>query len=93
MSIARTLTFAAVLIACATGAAAQTPVTSDGPGPMPGAKTENAVQPVMDQAIFAHLLFNQLEGRWNRSNTEFRWTDRGGWAPTTTSCGSNRRAR
>jgi len=28
-----------------------------------------ATQPVMDQAIFARSIFNQLKGRWNGSNT------------------------
>ena len=37
--------------------------------------------PVMDQAIFAHAIFNQLEGRWNGSNPEFRW-DGQGWIGT-----------
>jgi len=37
-----------------------------------------AMQPVMDQGIFAHAIFNQLEGRWNGSNPEFRW-DGQGW--------------
>jgi Multicopper oxidase/Copper resistance protein B precursor (CopB) len=68
----------AALAAFASTAAAQTPVTNGEPVPVPGTKTASAVQPVMDQAIFAHLLFNQLEGRWNGSNTEFRW-DGQGW--------------
>jgi hypothetical protein len=63
MSTARTLTLAAALIAFATVAAAETPVTNDEPAAMPGMKTGGAVQPVMDQEIFTHLLFNELEGR------------------------------
>jgi copper resistance protein B len=39
------------------------------------------VQPVMDRGIFAHAIFNQLEGRFNGSNTEFRW-DGQGWVGT-----------
>ena len=39
------------------------------------------MQPVMDQGIYAHAIFNQLEGRWNGSNTEFRW-DGQGWVGT-----------
>jgi copper resistance protein B len=39
------------------------------------------MQPVMDQAIFAHAIFNQIEGRWNGSNPEFRW-DAQGWIGT-----------
>jgi len=40
-----------------------------------------ATQPVMDQAIFARSIFNQLKGRWNGSNTQFRW-DGQGWVGT-----------
>ena len=39
------------------------------------------MQPVMDQGIYAHAIFNQLEGRWNGSNAEFRW-DGQGWVGT-----------
>ena len=39
------------------------------------------MQPVMDQGIYAHAIFNQLEGRWNGSNTEFRWQGQG-WVGT-----------
>jgi len=46
---------------------------------------------VMDQAIFAHAIFNQLEGRWNGNNTQFRW-DGQGWVGTDyDSCGSSPR--
>jgi copper resistance protein B len=44
-------------------------------------KTGGAVQPVMDQAIFAHILFNELEGRFNGTNSEFRWEGQG-WVGT-----------
>ena len=56
----RIIPIAAVLIALAAPAAAQTPATNIEPGlgVEPG-----AMQPVMDQAIFAHAIFNQLEGR------------------------------
>ena len=69
---------AATLFAFAAPAAAETPAANAEPalgmesGPM---------QPVMDQAIFAHAIFNQLEGRWNGSNPEFRW-DGQGWIGT-----------
>jgi len=39
------------------------------------------IQPVMDRPILAHVIFNQLEGRWNGTNTEFRW-DGQGWVGT-----------
>jgi copper resistance protein B len=69
---------AAVLFAFAAPALAETPAANAGPtlGMEPG-----AMQPVMDQAIFAHAIFNQLEGRWNGSNPEFRW-DGQGWIGT-----------
>jgi copper resistance protein B len=72
----RIIPIAAVLIALAAPAAAQSPAATIEPGLgiEPG-----AMQPVMDQAIFAHAIFNQLEGRWNGSNTQFRW-DGQGWA-------------
>jgi copper resistance protein B len=38
-------------------------------------------QPVMDREIFTHVIFNELEGRWNGTNTEFRW-DGEGWVGT-----------
>ena len=59
-------------------AAAETPAANAGPTL---AWNRRAMQPVMDQAIFAHAIFNQLEGRWNGSNTEFRW-DGQGWIGT-----------
>ena len=40
-----------------------------------------AMPPVMDSGITAHVLFDQLEGRFNGSNPEFRW-DGQGWAGT-----------
>jgi len=39
------------------------------------------MQPVIDRPILAHAIFNQLEGRFNGSNTEFRW-DGQGWVGT-----------
>jgi copper resistance protein B len=38
-------------------------------------------QPVKDREIFAHVIFNELEGRWNGTNTEFRWEGQG-WVGT-----------
>jgi copper resistance protein B len=48
---------------------------------MPGMEPGGAVQPVMDRKILAHVLFNELEGRFNGTNTEFRW-DGQGWVGT-----------
>jgi copper resistance protein B len=76
MSPSRIFWFAAALAFAAMAAAAQTPAVPSVPGLEPG-----AMQPVMDQSIYAHAIFNQLEGRWNGSNTEFRWEGQG-WAGT-----------
>jgi copper resistance protein B len=75
---ARIIPVAAILCACATPALAETPAANA--APTLGLEPE-AMQPVMDQTIFAHAIFNQLEGRWNGSNTEFRW-DGQGWVGT-----------
>ena len=64
------IVLAAVLIAFAAPAVAESPAANVEPalGMEP-----RAMEPMMDQTIFAHAIFNQLEGRWNGSNTEFRW--------------------
>jgi copper resistance protein B len=61
-------------------AAAQTPPATK-EQPAPGMEPGGGVQPVMDREILAHLLFNELEGRFNGSNTEFRWEGQG-WVGT-----------
>ena len=81
MSIARILTLAAALAALGTEAAAQTPAATDPPAAIPGMLPGGAVQPVHDQEIFAHLFFNELEGRFIGSNSEFRWEGQG-WLGT-----------
>ena len=58
---------------------AQTPAATDA-AVTPGMERRH-VQPVMDRQIFAHGIFNELEGRWNGTNTEFRW-DGEGWVGT-----------
>jgi copper resistance protein B len=78
MSTFRIIRLAGALVFAATVAAAQTSASKTEPslgleaGLMP---------PVMDQGIYAHAIFNQLEGRWNGSNTEFRWEGLG-WVGT-----------
>jgi copper resistance protein B len=76
MSAHRTLVLAAAFAALATAEAAQTAAAADEytPGMEP-------IQPVMDSPILAHLIFNQLEGRWIGSNSEFKW-DGQGWVGT-----------
>jgi len=76
MSSSRIIGLVAALLLAATAAAAQTPTVPSAPGLEPG-----AMQPIMDQGIYAHAIFNQLEGRWNGGNTEFRWQGQG-WAGT-----------
>ena len=76
MSSSRIIALAAALLIAATVAAAQAPAVPSAPGLEPG-----VMQPVMDQGIYAHAIFNQLEGRWNGSNTEFRWEGQG-WVGT-----------
>ena len=78
MSAARIVSLTLTLAAFATAAAAQTPTTN-----APTSRPEPLAMPppVMDQTIFAHVLFNEFEGRWNGSNSEFRWEGQG-WVGT-----------
>jgi copper resistance protein B len=78
MSAFRIFRLAAALAVIAAAAAAQTPAATI--PSTPGADL-GAMPPVMDQGIYAHTIFNQVEGRWNGSNTEFRWEGQG-WAGT-----------
>jgi copper resistance protein B len=80
MSALRISSLAAAFALLAIGAAAQTPSAPDQPR-MPGMEMGGAMQPVMDQSIFAHLIFNELEGRFGGSNPEFRWEGQG-WIGT-----------
>jgi len=75
---ARIILAATLFTSLAAPALAETPAGNAAPilGMQPG-----PMQPVMDQGIFAHAIFNQLEGRWNGSNPEFRW-DGQGWIGT-----------
>jgi copper resistance protein B len=78
MSTSRITLIAALLVVPATTAAAQIPAAKDQPtlGLEPG-----AMQPVMDQGIFAHALLNQNEGRLNGVDTQYRWSGQG-WVGT-----------
>jgi copper resistance protein B len=76
MSACRIIPSAAALVAFASAAAAQTPAAKDEP-----TLSMEPTPPVMDRGIFAHAIFNELEGRFNGSNTEFRW-DGQGWVGT-----------
>ena len=78
MSALRIIPFALATVALPVPAAAQAPATKDQLTPgMDG----GAMPPVMDQGIYAHAILNQLEGRWNGSNSEFRWEGQG-WVGT-----------
>jgi copper resistance protein B len=78
LSASRITPLAAAVAAFTTAAAAQMPAAPEGP---PFAIEPDTVPPVMDRPILAHLIFNQLEGRFNGSNPEFRW-DGQGWVGT-----------
>lgn len=81
MSALRISSLAVFFTLLAIAAAAQTPLAPDQPQSMPGMVAGGAMQPVMDQSIFAHLIFNELEGRFGGSNPEFRWEGQG-WIGT-----------
>jgi copper resistance protein B len=80
MSMIRTLTLAAAAAALAVHPAfAQTPPAT----PMTGMETGD-MAPVHDNGIFAHVLFDQLEGRLGGAGGgDFRW-DGQGWIGTDT---------
>jgi copper resistance protein B len=77
MSTSRTVALAAALGISTTAAPAQTPAHTE-PTPVVEFGT---MQPVMDRGIFAHVIFNELEGRVNGANAEFRWEGQG-WVGT-----------
>jgi copper resistance protein B len=56
-------------------------VTAQPPSPGTAPYTQYGEPPVMDNTIFYHLLFDQLEGRTNGPDSEFRW-DGEGWIGT-----------
>ena len=64
MSALRISSLAVFFTLLAIAAAAQTPIAPDQPQSMPGMVAGGAMQPVMDQSIFAHLIFNELESRF-----------------------------
>jgi copper resistance protein B len=74
----RSLRLAAAL-AAALGTAAVASAQSTGSGA--ASTTRFGVSPVQDNMIFYHALFNQLEGRTDGQDNEFRW-DGEGWVGT-----------
>ena len=79
MSAFQILAFA--VAAFAADAAAQAPAMANDTASGTGLPPPSEMQPVMDRQIFTHAISNQLEGRANGSNTEFRWEGQG-WAGT-----------
>ena len=73
MSAFQILAFAVALAAFAADAAAQAPAMANDTASGTGLPPPSEMQPVMDRQIFAHAIFNQLEGRANGSNTELHW--------------------
>ena len=72
---------AAVTLACLSSIAA---FAQSAVAPTPVQSTSTATgwePPVMDNPIMGHILFNQLEGRTNGPDNEFRW-DGEGWIGT-----------
>jgi copper resistance protein B len=78
MSTSRIVAIAAGFGTLTTAAAAQTLAHTEAPAPVP---EFGAMQPVMDRGIFAHVIFNELEGRFSDANPEFRWEGQG-WVGT-----------
>jgi copper resistance protein B len=81
MSILRIIPLAAVIALPALAAAAQTAAAPETPQLITAMDPGAAMPPVMDSGVTAHALFDQLEGRFNGSNPEFRW-DGQGWVGT-----------
>ena len=76
MSVLRVITLAAATMLPALAVAAQTAAMQDDPQLVTA-----AIPPVMDTGIFAHAVLDQLEGRFNGANPEFRWAGQG-WIGT-----------
>ena len=77
MSAFRIAPLAAALVALATAAVAQIPA----PNAPTAAMEPSGMPPVKDTGIFAHAILNENEGRFNGTNTEYRW-DGQGWVGT-----------
>jgi len=75
MNAHRIIPLAVTVTTLATAAGAQIPARDE---PTLGMEP---MSPVMDRPILVHVIFNELEGRWNGTNTQFRW-DGQGWVGT-----------
>lgn len=80
MSRLRTLVATATVVALATRAPAQTTPVAGAGMAMPGTAADMTMG-MMDDAVFAHILFDRLEGRTDGAKTDFRW-DAQGWVGT-----------
>ena len=80
MSALRAFLLTSLLGTVATAAAAQAPPAANAGMAMP-MKSADTTMGMMDNAIFAHVLFDQLEGRSDGAKTDFRW-DAQGWLGT-----------
>jgi copper resistance protein B len=74
------LALAAGLFACTASISMAQSVAPRASAPMPS-MTEGMLSSMNDDQIFAHVLFDQLEGRSNGPDNELRW-DAEGWAGT-----------
>jgi copper resistance protein B len=72
---------AAFALTCICSAVAHAQSSSPSAATHPGSSVPGWEPPVMDNTIMWHVLFNQLEGRTNGPDNEFRW-DGQGWIGT-----------
>ena len=74
MSAFRTATIVLLTISATAGkASAQLPSMQGSDQQPPGLPTTETMPPVMDNRIFGHVLFDQLEGRTDGRNVNFKW--------------------
>jgi copper resistance protein B len=72
---------AALALTCISSAVAHAEASSPSVATHQGSSVPGWEPPVMDNTIMWHVLFNQLEGRTNGPDNEFRW-DGQGWIGT-----------
>jgi copper resistance protein B len=81
MSVVRLIVLAAATVLPALAVAAQTPAMPEPSQRMTDREPGAAMPPVMDSGVFAHVLLDQLEGRFSGADPEFRWHGQG-WIGT-----------
>ena len=82
MKTLRTLSLALLLASAGTGVNAQTATPPASTASVMPGMDMSSMMPVEDNRVFAHVMFDQLEGRFN-SKADFRW-DGQGWIGTDT---------